>query len=47
VEQNAFMALKTAQRGYVLDNGRVVLSDGADRLPRSPHVREAYLGSNE
>jgi branched-chain amino acid transport system ATP-binding protein len=45
VEQNAFMALKTAQRGYVLENGRVVLSDDADRLLRSPHVREAYLGS--
>ena len=45
VEQNAFMALRTAQRGYVLENGRVVLSDDADRLLRSPHVREAYLGS--
>jgi branched-chain amino acid transport system ATP-binding protein len=45
VEQNAFMALSTAHRGYVLENGRIVLSDDAGRLLRSPHVRDAYLGS--
>jgi branched-chain amino acid transport system ATP-binding protein len=45
VEQNAFVALKTAGRGYVLENGRIVLTDTADRLLGKPHVRDAYLGS--
>jgi len=45
VEQNAFVALKTADRGYVLENGRIVLTDTADRLLGNPHVRDAYLGS--
>ena len=45
VEQNAFMALKASHRGYVLENGRVVLGEAAEALLRSPHVREAYLGS--
>jgi branched-chain amino acid transport system ATP-binding protein len=45
VEQNAFVALKTSDRGYVLENGRIVLTDTADRLLGNPHVRDAYLGS--
>ena len=44
VEQNARMALKTADRGYVLENGLVVYQDTAARLGESPMVKEAYLG---
>jgi len=44
VEQNAFMALETAHRAYVLENGSVILSDRAEVLMRNPRVREAYLG---
>jgi branched-chain amino acid transport system ATP-binding protein len=44
VEQNANVALETSHRGYVLETGRVVLSDSAATLLRNPQVREAYLG---
>jgi branched-chain amino acid transport system ATP-binding protein len=44
VEQNANMALKVAHRGYVMENGRVTLSDSAENLLSNPQVREAYLG---
>lgn len=44
VEQNAHMALEIAQRGYVLETGRVVLADEAKNLLQNPAVREAYLG---
>ncbi len=44
VEQNAHMALEIAHRGYVLETGRVVLTDTAANLLRNPAVREAYLG---
>jgi branched-chain amino acid transport system ATP-binding protein len=44
VEQNANQALRIADRGYVMENGRVVLADTADNLLSSPSVREAYLG---
>ncbi|MGE0190795.1 MAG: ABC transporter ATP-binding protein [Planctomycetota bacterium] len=44
VEQNAHLALKTAHRGYVLETGRVVLEDTAERLLVDPEVRKAYLG---
>jgi len=44
VEQNTQEALKIAHRGYVLENGRVVLEDTADRLLANPHVQRAYLG---
>ena len=44
VEQNARMALKSADRGYVLENGLVVYQDTAARLGESPMVKEAYLG---
>ncbi len=45
VEQNANMALKTANRGYVLETGRVKLSDDARKLSNNDEVRKAYLGS--
>ena len=44
VEQNARMALKSADRGYVLENGLVVYQDTAARLGDSPMIKEAYLG---
>lgn len=44
VEQNANMALQVADRGYVLQTGRIVLSGTADELRRDPQMREAYLG---
>lgn len=44
VEQNAFMALNVADRGYVLQQGRIVLSDTAKNLLDNDLVRRAYLG---
>ena len=44
VEQNALQALNIAQRGYVLQTGRVIKADTADRLAADPDVRRAYLG---
>jgi branched-chain amino acid transport system ATP-binding protein len=44
VEQNANMALSIADRGYVLQTGRIVLSDTSERLLANPQMREAYLG---
>ncbi|GAB3812127.1 ABC transporter ATP-binding protein [Tessaracoccus terricola] len=44
VEQNAELALSIAHRGYVLVNGVVTLSGGANELIRDPRIREAYLG---
>ena len=44
VEQNAELALSIAHRGYVLVNGVVTLSGGANHLIRDPRIREAYLG---
>ena len=44
VEQNANQALKLADRGYVLENGHVVLSDTGDVLLANEAVRSAYLG---
>jgi len=46
VEQNALMALSIAHRGYVLQNGEIVLSDTADNLRRNEAVQKAYLGIN-
>ena len=44
VEQNARAALAVAQRGYVLETGRVVLEGTAHELSRNPEVQRAYLG---
>jgi len=44
VEQNALMALSIADRGYVLDTGRVVLEGSSDDLLHDPLVINAYLG---
>ena len=47
VEQNAMMALDVAARGYVLETGRVALSDDAKRLRENEDVRKTYLGIAE
>ncbi len=44
VEQNANMALSIADRGYVLQTGRIVLNDTAQALLANPQMRSAYLG---
>jgi branched-chain amino acid transport system ATP-binding protein len=44
VEQNALMALDVANRGYVLETGKVVLADEAKALAQNPEVRKTYLG---
>jgi branched-chain amino acid transport system ATP-binding protein len=44
VEQNARMALKFAQRGYVLENGTLVLEGKSEDLLNDPKVKSAYLG---
>lgn len=44
VEQNVNMALQIAQRGYVLETGRVVLQGSAKELRENPEVRAVYLG---
>jgi branched-chain amino acid transport system ATP-binding protein len=44
VEQNAFGALKIADRGYVMETGRITLDGAADALIADPRIREAYLG---
>jgi branched-chain amino acid transport system ATP-binding protein len=44
VEQNALMALSIAHRGYVIQNGELVVSDTAANLKRNEMVQKAYLG---
>ncbi len=44
VEQNANQALKLADRGYVMENGRITLVDSASNLLSNVDVRKAYLG---
>jgi len=44
VEQNANIALKIASRGYVMENGRIVLHDRCDDLLKNEQVKTAYLG---
>jgi len=46
VEQNARLALSLADRGYVLERGRVVLSDESRRLLTDPEVQRTYLGGS-
>jgi branched-chain amino acid transport system ATP-binding protein len=47
VEQNALMALDIAQRGYVLETGRVALADDAAALRKDEQVRKTYLGETD
>ncbi len=44
VEQNVFRTLRLADRGYVLENGAIVLAGTGEELLNNPHVKKAYLG---
>ncbi|MEM2768173.1 MAG: ABC transporter ATP-binding protein [Candidatus Bathyarchaeia archaeon] len=44
VEQNVPLALNTANRGYVLENGRITLEGNGEELLKNEHVRKAYIG---
>ena len=46
VEQNANMALQTAQYGYVMETGSVALHDSAENLIQNDYVRKVYLGAD-
>ncbi|RYG66202.1 ABC transporter ATP-binding protein [bacterium] len=45
VEQNAHLALEIADRAYVLETGKVIMSGDAKQIARDPRVKEAYLGA--
>jgi len=47
VEQNAHVALKTADYGYVLEIGRIVLEDSCERLLEKEDIKEFYLGQKQ
>jgi branched-chain amino acid transport system ATP-binding protein len=47
VEQNAALALDIADRGYVMENGRIVLEGPAEALRQNSDIKEFYLGLNE
>lgn len=44
VEQNAGLALELSMRGYVMESGKIVLTDSASALLQNPQIRAAYLG---
>ena len=46
VEQNANMALKAADKGYVMETGRITLSGTGTDLAENQEVKEAYLGKS-
>lgn len=43
-EQNVRQCLKAIDRGYVIENGKIVIADSAEALAKSDHVRKSYLG---
>ena len=47
VEQNAAQALRLADRGYVMENGRIVFGESAADLLKDPRVRAVYLGETD
>ncbi len=47
VEQNAHLALEVAHRGYVLQNGHLVLEGTGPQLRNDPRIRDAYLGGDQ
>jgi branched-chain amino acid transport system ATP-binding protein len=47
VEQNARMALRLAQRAYLLETGKIALAGTAERLRSDPEVERTYLGLRE
>ncbi|CAM2882559.1 ABC transporter ATP-binding protein [Helicobacter burdigaliensis] len=44
VEQNAFAALKIANRAYVLENGKITMHDSAQNILKDPEIKKRYLG---
>lgn len=44
IEQNVFNSLKISDRGYVLENGQIVLYGKGQELLENPHIRKTYLG---
>lgn len=44
VEQNVNVSLQISQRGYVIESGRIVMSDRSETLLSNPHIKQAYLG---
>ncbi|RUM39534.1 MAG: branched-chain amino acid ABC transporter ATP-binding protein, partial [Desulfobulbus sp.] len=44
VEQNANLALKTADRGYVLETGRIIMQGKAEEMLKNEDIQKAYLG---
>jgi branched-chain amino acid transport system ATP-binding protein len=44
VEQNAKLALSVAPYAYVMENGRIVMDDTAERLAENPDIKDFYLG---
>jgi len=44
VEQNVYFALEIGQRGYIMENGRIVLQGEVSALRDNKEVKEAYLG---
>ncbi len=46
IEQNANQALSTANRGYVIESGEIVLADSASTLINNDRVRKSYLGED-
>jgi ABC-type branched-subunit amino acid transport system ATPase component len=47
VDQMAALALKVADRGYVLESGKIVHDDSAEALAKDPALEAAYLGTTE
>ncbi len=47
VEQNAIAALEIAQFGYLIENGRILMSGPADVLSANPDIADAYLGGHQ
>jgi branched-chain amino acid transport system ATP-binding protein len=45
IEQNAMAALEIVSHGYVIENGRIVMHDSAERLKTNPDIQEFYLGA--
>jgi branched-chain amino acid transport system ATP-binding protein len=47
VEQNAKLALNVAPHAYVMENGRIVMDDSADKLRENPDIKDFYLGMTD
>ena len=45
VEQNVVHSLRMSQQGFVIENGKIVLSGTGEELLRDQHTREAYFGT--